>query len=49
MSDRTPRVLTDDARRALGLPTVEKTADLVMVPLLDIPARDDRRDRKDRR
>lgn len=45
MADRrAPCHLTDKARQALGLPTSEAIADLVLVPLLDIPARDDRRD-----
>jgi hypothetical protein len=37
------RVLTDSGRAALGLPPV---SDVVLVPLLDLPARDDRRDQR---
>lgn len=37
-------VLTDKGLRARGLPTSEKTADLVLVPLINLPARDDRKD-----
>lgn len=50
MADRTVRhprttVLTDKARRALGLPDA-RDSDLVLVPLLDLPMRDDAKDRR---
>ena len=43
MADRS-WVLTDKARSALGLPEPAPVREIVLVPLLNIPARDDRRD-----
>lgn len=52
MTDRNVRdvlnrpVLTDKARRALGLPVDGRAVEIVMVPVLDLPMRDDEKDRR---